>query len=67
MHYVCGWPTRAWYEGSGRSAPEALVGLKPTAYHEYQSVPMTPRVKYDRLTPDQKLKNRAAVGTWVWD
>lgn len=65
VHYVCGWPTRAWYTTSGKHAPEPLRGIKPVTYHEY--VPVTGKRLLARLSPDGQKRNRASAGTWVWD
>jgi hypothetical protein len=67
VHYVCAWPTRAWFSGAGKPAPPILAGCKPMTYHEFQSVPSKPKADYDRLSLDQKRSNDAAVGGWVWD
>ena len=67
VHYVCGWPTKAWYESSGKPAPSKLLGLKPVTYHEYQLVPSTPKVEFERLSAAQKRSNRLAVGRWIRD
>ena len=67
VHYVCGWPKRAWYESAGNPAPPPLAGYKPITYHEYQFVPSKPKEEYDRLSSDQKRINEESVGRWVWD
>ena len=67
VHCVCGWPTRAWFEGSGKRAPPDLLGLRPATYHEFVPVPRTPRAAYDTLTKEQKKQNAARKGTWVRD
>jgi len=67
VHYVCGWPTKAWYEGSGSPLPPGLGGVKPVTYHEYRAVPRSPARPWKSLTPQQQAANDAAVGRWVWD
>ena len=67
VHYVCGWPTRAWYETAGRPAPDSLAGLRPVTLHEYPVVPRSPKKPYERLTEKQKLLNDNRRGTWVRD
>jgi len=67
VHYVCGWPTRAWYEASGRPAPDTLAGLRPVTLHEYPTVPRSPRKPYERLTEEQKRLNDLYIGAWVKD
>lgn len=67
VHYQCGWPTRAWYEGSGRPAPPQLLGIKPITYHEFVAVPRAPKATYLRLTAEQKVINDEFAGRWIWD
>lgn len=67
VHYVCGWPTRAWYEAEGRPAPDSLAGLRPVTLHEYAVVPKNPKQTYDRLTDEQKRINAQFDGVWVRD
>ena len=67
VHYVCGWPTRAWFEVAGRPAPDELVGMRPVTLHEYVSVPRGPKSKDDPLTAEQRGLDSAAVGGWVRD
>lgn len=67
VHYYCGWPTRAWYEGAGKPAPDHLLGMRPVTLHEFVSVPRGPRTKEDPLTPEQRRLNDAQVGQWVRD
>ncbi len=67
VHYSCGWPTRAWFEGSGRPAPDDLLGVRPVTYHEFVAVPRNPRSTYDRLTEEQKRLNGTYGGSWVRD
>jgi hypothetical protein len=67
VHYVCGWPTRAWFEANGKDAPLDLQGVKPTTYHEYQPVPKVPKQAYEALTEEQRRANEVGVGTWVRD
>jgi hypothetical protein len=67
VHYVCGWPTRAWYEASGGPAPEMLAGVRPVTLHEYPAVPRIPKKAYERLTEGQKRLNDAYAGEWVRD
>jgi hypothetical protein len=67
VHYVCGWPTKAWYEGSGSPSPPELEGVKPVTYHEYRAVPKTPARAWKSLNPGQQLANDRAVGAWLWD
>ena len=67
VHYSCGWPTRAWFEGSGRPAPDHLLGLRPVTFHEYAAVPRGPKSRKDPLTPEQRRLNDAQVGQWVRD
>ena len=61
VHYACGWPTRAWFEGSGAPAPEHLAGLRPVTYHEFPVVPDK------QMTDEQKAVSRAHAGSWVRD
>lgn len=65
VHYVCGWPKEAWYTGSGKPAPRALLGIKPVTYHEY--APVTGKANTKRLGPERQDINKAASGAWVWD
>ena len=65
VHYACGWPTKAWYAGSDKPAPPKLAGIKPVTYHEY--VPVTGKANTDRLSNEAKKRNKAAIGSWVWD
>jgi len=67
VHYYCGWPTRAWYEGARRPAPDDLLGMRPVTLHEYVSVPRGPKSKDDPLTLQQRRLDTAAVGGWVRD
>jgi hypothetical protein len=67
VHYTCGWPTRALYEGTGRPAPQHLAGLRPVTYHEFAVVPRSPKSAYERLTMDQRRINHIYAGTWVRD
>lgn len=71
VHCVCGWPTRAWYEGAGRpAAPKRLVGIRPVTYHEFVAVPRIPKsakTVADPLTPEQRAINDAMVGQSVRD
>jgi len=67
VHYHCGWPTRAWYEGSDRPAPEQLLGVRPVTYHEYVSVPRGSKKQPDRLSAEQRRLNDAQIGGWVRD
>lgn len=61
VHYVCGWPTRAWFEGSAKPAPEHLAGLRPVTYHEFLVVPDK------QMTPEQRVVSKAHAGSWVRD
>ncbi len=61
VHYICGWPTRGWFEACGTPAPEPLAGLRPVTYHEFPIVPDK------QLTPEQRVVSRAHAGTWVRD
>ena len=67
VHYVCGWPTRAWYEAAGRPAPASLAGVRPVTFHEFTVVPRSPKQAYDRLTEEQKVVNDKYAGAWVRD
>lgn len=67
VHYVCGWPTRAWYEAAGQPAPESLAGLRPVTLHEYPVVPRNPKKAYERLTEAQRRLNDTYAGEWVRD
>lgn len=67
VHYYCGWPTKAWFDGSGAPAPESLRGLKPITYHEFAIVPKSPKAVYDRLSDEQKAMNDRFAGSMVWD
>ncbi len=71
VHYVCAWPTRAWYEGAGRPpALPDLVGVRPLTYHEFVPVPRVPkraRNVVEPLTPEQRQVNDVMVGQSVWD
>lgn len=67
VHYHCGWPTPAWYEGTGHLAPEHLLGMRPVTWHEFVSVPHGPKSKEDPLTPEQRRLNDALIGQWVRD
>lgn len=67
VHYPCGWPTRAWYEGAGQPAPHHLLGMRPVTVHEFVSVPRGPKSKKDPLSPEQRRLNDAMVGQWVRD
>ncbi len=67
VHYPCGWPTRAWYEGAGREAPEHLLGMRPVTVHEFVSVPRGPKSKKDPLSPEQRRLDDAMAGQWVRD
>jgi hypothetical protein len=65
VHYQCGWPTKAWYTGAARPAPEHLLGLKPVTYHEY--VPVTGKANLELLSSSARRRNKVASGGWVWD
>lgn len=65
--YRCGWPTRAWYEGSGKPAPEQLAGMRPVTYHEFVAVPRSPQSAYARLDERQRELNKAFANSWVRD
>jgi len=68
VHYVCGWPTRAWWEGAGSpEAPEHLRRLRPVTYHEFAVVPRSPQSTWERLTEEQRALNDARAGNWVRD
>jgi hypothetical protein len=67
VHYLCGWPKKAWYEGAGRSAPDHLVGIRPVTYHEYLGVSRGPKSKTDPLTRERRRQNDALIGSWVRD
>ena len=67
VHYACGWPTRVWFEREGSPPPAGLEGVKPVTYHEYRTVPRTPKRAYGALSEAQRATNDAASGTWVWD
>ena len=67
VHFACGWPTRAWYKAAGRSAPDALRGLRPVTYHEYPVIPRTPKARYEQMDERQRKLNAAFVGRWVRD
>lgn len=67
VHYYCGWPTRAWYEGAGRPAPEHLLGVRPVTVHESVSVHRGNKRKPDPLDPEQRDLNDAMLGQWVRD
>ena len=67
VHYYCGWPTRAWYEGANKPAPAHLVGLRPVTYHEFVGVPKGPKAGSDPLSPGQRRLNDAQIGQWVRD
>lgn len=67
VHYVCGWPTRAWFDAAGRPAPDHLAGMRPVTYHEFVAVPESPRTTYERLGEAQRIANKARAGGWVRD
>jgi hypothetical protein len=67
IHYYCGWPTRAWYEGAAKPALDELLGIRPVTLHEFVSVARGPKSKEDRLTPEQRRLNDAQIGHWVRD
>ncbi len=67
VHYVCGWPTQAWYDAAGRPAPEPLAGLRPVTWHEFPVIPQTPKAVYRRLDERQRAVNQARAGTSVRD
>jgi hypothetical protein len=67
VHYVCGWPTRSWFEASGQPAPDNLAAVKPATFYEYPVVPSVPKKAYSRLTEEEKRLNDAFVGAWVRD
>ena len=67
VHYVCGWPTRAWYEAAGRPAPENLCGFRPVTLHEYPVVPHKPKKVYEKLTQERQRLNDSYAGEWVRD
>lgn len=67
VHYSCGWPTKPWFDAAGQPAREELRGLRPITYHEFATVPRSPKPTYDRLTDEQKRINDTYVGASVWD
>lgn len=69
VHYVCGWPTRAWLTAAGRLPPADLLGLRPATYHEFVAVrrSTSPTAPYARLSDEQKRLNAAWTGCWVRD
>ena len=67
VHYVCGWPSRQWFEHSGSPPVPGLVGVKPVTYHEYRAVSKNPSRPYAALSEEQRRWNEQAGGTWVWD
>jgi hypothetical protein len=67
VHYVCGWPTRTWFERNGQLRLLELEGVKPITYHEYKPVPKSPSRPYEALSDEQRRWNERAVGRWVWD
>ncbi len=67
VHYDCGWPTKSWFDGSGRPPPAELQGVKPLTFHEYRMVPKSPKRPYAALSDEQRRVNDAAEGTWLCD
>lgn len=67
VHYACGWPTKLWFDAHGTRAPEHLRGLRPVTYHEFVTVPMSPRKRYERLDERQRALNKEFDGHWVRD
>jgi hypothetical protein len=67
VHYICGWPTRAWYEQAGKPASEHLAGARPVTYHEFADVPKPPKKGPDPLGAEQRARNTAYTGRWVRD
>ena len=66
--YECGWPTRAWFEGSGTPAPEHLAGLRPVTYHEYVHVPGSPKQVAAKLGTEERIElDHRFKGQWVRD
>lgn len=61
VHYVCGWPTRAWFAAAGQPAPDDLAGLRPRTYHEFPVVPDK------QMTTEQRAISRRFAGGWVRD
>ena len=67
VHYYCGWPTRAWYEGAAQPAPPHLLGIRPVTLHEFVKVPRASALKKDPLTPAQRRVNDTHSVEWVRD
>jgi hypothetical protein len=67
VHYNCGWPTRAWFTGSGSPAPADLAGLKPITWHPFEPVPRSPKTVWLRLSEAQRALNLDYLGRWVRD
>lgn len=67
VHYLCGWPTRAWFVGCGDLPREDLLGLKPVTFHEYVAVPQNPKKEYAKLSEEQQRINAGFAGSMVHD
>ena len=67
VHSSCGWPTRAWFESAGTPAPNHLTAMRPVTYHDFVTVPRSPKTTYDRLSDEQKRVNDDYVGRSVRD